>query len=95
MPPWVSESMPFAPGTIHLSSNPHAGKLTDRLNSYVDTPMIQPAIQSGAMEEEFQKTPAGRPAMPEEISDAIVFLASPMASFMHGAGLPVDGGYTL
>lgn len=47
------------------------------------------------MDKEFEKTPVGRPAMREEISDAIVFLASPMASFMYGAGLPVDGGYAL
>jgi NAD(P)-dependent dehydrogenase (short-subunit alcohol dehydrogenase family) len=36
--------------------------------------------------------PAGRPARPEEISSAIVFLASDSASFIHGAVLPVDGG---
>ena len=36
--------------------------------------------------------PAGRPAGPEEIADAIVYLASDGASFVHGAVLPVDGG---
>lgn len=36
--------------------------------------------------------PAGRPAIPNEIADAIVFLVSPHASFVHGAILPVDGG---
>ena len=29
---------------------------------------------------------------PEEIADAIVYLASDGASFVHGAVLPVDGG---
>lgn len=29
----------------------------------------------------------------DEIADSIVFLASPMASFMTGASLVVDGGY--
>ena len=36
--------------------------------------------------------PAGHPATPEEIADAIVYLASDGASFVHGAVLPVDGG---
>jgi NAD(P)-dependent dehydrogenase (short-subunit alcohol dehydrogenase family) len=38
--------------------------------------------------------PAGRPARPEEIADAIVYLASDSASFVHGVVLPVDGGRT-
>jgi NAD(P)-dependent dehydrogenase (short-subunit alcohol dehydrogenase family) len=38
--------------------------------------------------------PAGRPAAPQEIAEAIVFLASDAASFVHGAVLPVDGGRT-
>ena len=36
--------------------------------------------------------PAGRPADPEEIASAIVYLAGDEASFVHGAVLDVDGG---
>jgi NAD(P)-dependent dehydrogenase (short-subunit alcohol dehydrogenase family) len=36
--------------------------------------------------------PAGRPAGPEEIASAIVFLAGDEASFVYGAVLAVDGG---
>lgn len=36
--------------------------------------------------------PAGRPASAEEIAEAIAFLATDRASFIHGAILPVDGG---
>ncbi len=38
-------------------------------------------------------TPMGRLAEPEEIADAILFLASPAAAMITGTILPVDGGY--
>jgi len=38
------------------------------------------------------QAPAGRPATADEIAEAIVFLATDRASFIHGANLPVDGG---
>jgi 3alpha(or 20beta)-hydroxysteroid dehydrogenase len=38
-------------------------------------------------------TPMGRSAAPEEISPALVFLASDEASFITGSELVIDGGY--
>src|SRR5881296_444526 len=40
------------------------------------------------------QAPAGRPATADEIAEAIVFLATDNASFIHGAKLAVDGGRT-
>ncbi len=37
--------------------------------------------------------PAGRLGTPEEIAEAIVFLASPGAGYINGHVLAVDGGY--
>ena len=39
-------------------------------------------------------TPLGRCAEPSEIAEAIVFLGSPQASYLTGATVAVDGGYT-
>lgn len=36
------------------------------------------------------RIPLGRAARPEEIAAAIVFLASPNASFINGANVPVE-----
>ncbi|WP_250009226.1 SDR family NAD(P)-dependent oxidoreductase [Actinoplanes sp. M2I2] len=39
-------------------------------------------------------TPAGRPGAPEEIADAVAWLLSDRAGYVHGAEIPVDGGIT-
>jgi len=63
----------------------------------VDTRMFQSG--AGATEEGRNlvtaSTPMRRISRPEEIAAAIVWVASPAASYLTGAILPVDGGYTL
>lgn len=39
--------------------------------------------------------PMGRIATKEEVSDVLMFMSSPRASFVTGAGWMVDGGATL
>jgi NAD(P)-dependent dehydrogenase (short-subunit alcohol dehydrogenase family) len=51
-------------------------------------------VMGEALDEYAALAPAGRPATAEEIAEAIAFLASDRASFIHGAVLPVDGGRT-
>jgi 2-dehydro-3-deoxy-D-gluconate 5-dehydrogenase len=40
-----------------------------------------------------KRTPAGRWGIPNDIAGAAVFLASPASDFMHGAVIPIDGGW--
>jgi len=41
-----------------------------------------------------ERTPAGRLVEPEDVADAVCFLASPAASMVRGHTLVVDGGYS-
>ncbi len=41
-----------------------------------------------------EKIPLGRHGTPEEVTHAVVFLASPRASFITGTNIIVDGGFT-
>jgi 3-oxoacyl-[acyl-carrier protein] reductase/2-deoxy-D-gluconate 3-dehydrogenase len=41
---------------------------------------------------DFDRLPMGRPAEPQEVADACLFLASDLATYVTGADLPVDGG---
>lgn len=40
------------------------------------------------------ETPAQRVGLPEEIGNAVAFLATPAAAYINGINLPVDGGRT-
>ena len=57
------------------------------------------ANMSGQSEEEVEtdmknEIPAKRFADPQELGNAVAFLASPAASYINGVNLPVDGGKT-
>jgi NAD(P)-dependent dehydrogenase (short-subunit alcohol dehydrogenase family) len=41
------------------------------------------------------RIPLGRFALPQEVSDTVVWLASDAASMINGVDIPVDGGYTM
>ncbi|KAI6080565.1 short chain dehydrogenase [Hypoxylon rubiginosum] len=65
--------------------------------AFVDTPMIQSAIEMNPMVKHAidNMTPFKRAATVDEVADYIVFLSSPSASFIHGTALAIDAGFTL
>lgn len=46
------------------------------------------------LKETLKRYPMGRMATPEEVANAVVFIASPAASYITGVNLMVDGGST-
>jgi 2-hydroxycyclohexanecarboxyl-CoA dehydrogenase len=63
-----------------------------------DTPLLQGMMAAGnekLISSIVKATPLGRLARPEEVADAVVFLASDAASFITGQTLSVGGGLTM
>jgi len=63
----------------------------------IETPMLQgddPERMKRVLDWLMNMHPVGRFGKPEEVANAILFLASDEASFITGANLAVDGGYT-
>lgn len=70
----------------------------------IDTPLYRDAIEKYANEtginilniekEEAAVMPIGRVAQADEVANVVIFLLSSASSFMTGALVPVDGGYT-
>jgi NAD(P)-dependent dehydrogenase (short-subunit alcohol dehydrogenase family) len=62
----------------------------------IDTPMFQALVERtpDAMKEVMREQPIGRLGHPDEIAASVLWLCSPGATFVIGAALPVDGGFT-
>lgn len=63
------------------------------------TPIIEASFKRRPDPEAYRREresqiPLQRLATPEEVADAVLFLASPESTYITGAVLPVDGGYT-
>lgn len=73
-------------------------KLGIRVNAVapaaIDTDMVRRFASEPAVRDQLARAhPIGRIGQPEEVAEAVLWLASPAASFVSGHTLVVDGGY--
>jgi NAD(P)-dependent dehydrogenase (short-subunit alcohol dehydrogenase family) len=70
-----------------------------RVNSigptFILTPLTEPFFEDKAFREDtLRRIPRGEVGQPTDVMGAVVFLASPAAALITGAGLVIDGGWT-
>lgn len=73
---------------------PHNIRVNTVFPGVIETPMIAGIGEyKEAMDRLIQATPMKRLGQPEEVANAILFLASDEASYINGGELVIDGGY--
>jgi len=88
-------SMEVAPFGITVNNVLPGATLTQRLDSILNSKAEKSGTpRENAENEMLKEIPMGRFAEAEEVANAILFLASPAASYITGINIPVDGGRT-
>lgn len=74
----------------------HYARHNIRVNSISPGPFPNPKIQQDQdfVEQLNAKTMLNRVGQPHEIAGAVILLASPASSYITGANIPIDGGWT-
>jgi NAD(P)-dependent dehydrogenase (short-subunit alcohol dehydrogenase family) len=106
---WAYFGSPLSPGyaasksgvvaltrSMAVAWGPRGVRVNAVAPGWVDTRMGAPAKNDPERGPRItSRIPLGRWAQPGEIASVISFLLSPAASYVHGAVLPIDGGYSI
>lgn len=65
-----------------------------RMNVVACGPIATPVAEAAQAGGQLDWIPLARPGTPAEVADAVLFLASPLSSYITGQSLVVDGGAT-
>jgi 3-oxoacyl-[acyl-carrier protein] reductase len=65
-----------------------------RMNLVTCGPIATPVARAAQTDTGLEWVPMGRPGESREVADAVVFLGSPLSSYVSGQSLVVDGGAT-
>lgn len=80
--------------SLALALGPAGVRVNAVVPGWIDTPMTAAMFADPVLVDRvLSRTPMQRFGRPEEVADAICYLASPTTHFVTGATLAVDGGY--
>ncbi|MCL4843153.1 MAG: SDR family oxidoreductase [Bryobacteraceae bacterium] len=83
-------------GILRTAANelgPHGIRINAVCPGFIRTRLTQEGFENPAFMREYARhLPLGRGGEPEEVARVIAFLASPLASYMTGAAVVIDGG---
>jgi 3-oxoacyl-[acyl-carrier protein] reductase len=78
--------------SLARESAPHGVTVNGIAPAYVKTPMITEALDEDQRQQLLAQIPVGRFCEPEEFAHAVRFLAAPLAGFITGEILDLNGG---
>lgn len=74
---------------------PHAIRVNSVAPTFIQTPMTAPMLADPEFRGFVERMiPMGKTGQPQDVADAVLYLASPAAAMVTGTSLLVDGGWT-
>jgi NAD(P)-dependent dehydrogenase (short-subunit alcohol dehydrogenase family) len=84
----VSAALEFGPKGIRINAIMPGGVMTENAGKIIDQMPKGPIMNP-------ERTPLGRIGVPDDIANAVLFFASPAASYITGQVIAVDGGFSI